>query len=134
MFEKSLEDKLQNIFKLKRVDFRLPSESQEQNVLFVAIDQAPTRVKDGRQVAKVSGSIRAFGTHTDFPHGYFGRCIGDAGDDVIRGLYFTDIDESAGTYADLDVRSARFVFFYDSQYDPDQGTINEVNIDIEVSE
>ncbi len=91
-------------------------------------------MKDGRQVAKVDGSIRAFGTHAKFPHGYFGRCIGDADPRDTRGLYFTDIDESAGTHVDLDVRSARFVYFYSSQYDPDQGIINEVQINIEVSE
>lgn len=134
MFEKALASKLEKIFKLKRVDFALPSESQEQDVIFVQIDDPHVRVKDQKQVARVEGRFQVFAAHGKMPHGYFARSIAEADPAVTKDFFFSDIDESAGTYRDLDVRSARFVFFYSSQYDPEQGTINQVEIQVEVSE
>jgi hypothetical protein len=134
MFEKDLEEKLTRIFKLKRVEFSPPSESQEQGILFVQIDRANSKVRDTEYYARVTGRLSAFADAEKMPHGYFARCIAKAEPADTKDFFFSEIDESAGTIKEIDVRTASFTFIFSSQFDPDQGTINSINLDTEVTE
>lgn len=134
MFESALKEKIKTIFDLKRVDFARPSESQEQEVAFVSIDKVKTGFTDARENTRVEGRMSVFAQQSKMPHGYFARRIISSKHEDVKDFFFFDVDENAGTYREIDVRSLSFVFFFSSQYDPDQGKIVSIQTNVEVTE
>jgi hypothetical protein len=132
MFEKSLKEKFQRIFDLKKATFNLPGESQEQECLFIEIENSRNTIKDGKEIARVTGKIRVFGNQEKIPFGYFSKKIQSAAPADTKDLFFFDFEENAGTFLNIAERSLSFVYFFNSQYDPALGTIT--SIDIEVTE
>jgi hypothetical protein len=132
MFEKSLQEKFKSIFDLKKITYALPSESQEQECLFIQVDRSRNTIKDGKQIALVEGKLRVFGNSEKIPFGYFSKCIQRSSPDLTKDLFFFDFEENAGTYQNIVERSLSFIYFFNSQYDPALGTIT--SIDIEVTE
>src|SRR5688572_6573931 len=124
MFEKSLEDKLKKIFDLDKVTYDRPSESQEQEAVFIQVENANCRVKDGRQLARVTGTLRVFARSEHLPYGYFAKKISEADASLTKNFFFYDFEENAGTYRDIVERSLGFLFLFDSQHDPEMGEIN----------
>lgn len=134
MFEKALSEKLKKIFSMKKVSFDLPGEAVEQDTLFIEITNSRCRIKDARQIARATGKISLFAQHEKVPFGLFTKAIAaaDAGD--VNGFFFYELDENASRYRNLVERSASFVFFYSGQYDPEQGEIEELNLQEQVDE
>lgn len=128
MFEKTLADCLKRIFDFDKVTFDRPGESQEQEGMFVEIDTTRCRIKDGRQIARASGTIRVFAENNKLPYGYFTKCISEADPDDTKGLFFFDFEENRGTFRNIAERSMGFVYLFDSQYDPAVGTLNQINL------
>jgi hypothetical protein len=129
VFEKALKDKLKEIFDLDKVTFDLPSSSKEQECLFVEVQSSKNTIKDGAQIAKVTGKITVFGSLDKMPYGYFSKKIHEAGSKA-KDLFFYDFEENQGTFRNISERSLSFVFFYDGQYDPNLGTINSIQIEV----
>lgn len=129
MFEASLSDKLKRIFDLDKVTYASPSESQEQECIFIEIESAKNQIKDKRQVSRVLGKIRVFASSDKLPYGYFSKKIQAANTSDTRELFFYEIEENHGTFQNICERSLSFVYFYDSQYDPEQGTITSIEFD-----
>lgn len=132
MFESRLKDTLQRIFDLKKATYALPSESQEQECLFIEVDRSNSTIKDGRALARVEGKVRVFANADKMPFGYFSKCIQAADHADVKDFFFFDIEENALTYQNIVERSLSFVYFFNSQYDPALGTIT--SIELEVSE
>lgn len=128
MFEKSLKESLTQIFCTKQVSFDAPSESAEQDVLFVAIDNSKPTIKDGVQLARVQGKLHMYSKNDKLTYGFFAKKIHEAKPSWTKPFYFFDLEENSNRYRDLCERSAGFVFFFNSQYDPDLGTINSITI------
>lgn len=126
MFEASLSEKLKRIFDLKKATFNLPSESQEQETLFIEVSSAKNKIKDGRATAVVRGKIRVFCNQDKVPYGYFSKKIDSAAKVDIQDLFFYDIEENAGTFLNISERSMSFVYLFETQYDPALGEINEL--------
>jgi hypothetical protein len=133
MIEKVLVEKLSQIFKIKKVTLDTPSESAEQDTMFVQIETSRTSTRDGREVARVNGKLRIFSGNKKLPLGFFVKSIELANTADTVDFFFFDLEESSGRFADLVERSASFVFFYSGQYNPSSGIINEINFS-EVSE
>ena len=136
MFKKSLQTKLENIFDLERTTFDAPSESQEQECAFIEIDSSKNSIRDGREVAKVTGKIKVFGNSGHLPYGYFSKKISAAKVADTMGLFFYDIEmnagvipsmTSAGTVLNIVERTVSFVYLYDAQYDPEHGSLTTLN-------
>jgi hypothetical protein len=130
MFEKALADKFKTIFDFKKVRYDRPSEeTPEQQVLFIQVDDPHVTIKAGKQIARVAGQATVFAEAEQLPFGYIAKRIAGADRDLTKDLYFFDIDQNARTFVNIVQRSFSFVFFFNSQYDPETGTITSVNFE-----
>lgn len=136
MFESNLQSTLKQIFDLDKVTFNTPSESQEQECLFVEVQSCKPTIKEGRQIAMVKGKLRVFCNAQKMPYGYFSKKIQEAGA-LAKDLFFYDMEENQAAFANslggkdglvnICERSVSFIFLFDSQYDPEHGTMTSIN-------
>jgi len=130
MFEKALAEKFKTIFDFKKVRYDRPSEeTPEQQVLFIQVDEPRCTIKAGKQVARVAGQATVIAEAEQLPFGYFAKRIAKADKDLTDDFFFFDIDQNTRTYMNLVQRSFSFVFFFNSQYDPEVGIINEIQFE-----
>lgn len=134
MFEKALEENLRGIFHVKKITFDAPSESNEQDVLFVQIAVSNSTIKDGAQIARVTGTLQMFSQNTKLPYGFFAKKLKEAKVSWTKPFFFFDFEENSNRYRDICERTASFVYFFNSQYDPDLGTINSITLQTQVNE
>lgn len=126
MFEASLKNKFKAIFEIKKVTFDDPGDAQEQECLFIEIENARNVIKDDRAKSMVTGSCVLFGNNEKIPFGFFSKKIKEADPALTKDLFFYDIEQNTRTYRNIVMRGFSFIYFFDTQYDPDQGTINAV--------
>lgn len=131
MFEKKLTETFQKIFDVKKVTLLMPSDANEQDFIFIEIEQPQIRFKDGIQRAKVAGKAYIFGRGEKIPFGFLQKQIARAPYDLTKDLFFFNVDANTRTYVDVVQRSFEFVFFFSSQYDPEIGTLNEVTFEVQ---
>jgi hypothetical protein len=132
MFKTELKTKLSNIFGLKRVTFDFPGEAKEQDILFINIDSVISSAGSGKAKAKVKGELSIFADTEKLPFGFFNKKINLALNADTIDLFFYEFDQNGEYFGNLVERKVKFVYFYNKQYDPDQGlitsiTFNEVN-------
>lgn len=130
MFESALSTKLKNIFDFDKVTFDSPSESQEQEGVFVEVESSRVKVGDKYATARVTGKIRIFAQAEKMPFDYLMKQIDKADPDDKKDLFFFDIGLSQGRFLNIDERTIGFVFFFNSQYNPNLGTIETINITV----
>lgn len=133
MFEKALEENLKQIFGTK-VSYNAPSESQEQDLLFVAIDVARPTIKDGKAIARVTGRLHMYSQNDKLTYGFFMKKLKEAKPDWTKPFFFFDFEENTNRYGNICERSANFVYFFNGQYDPDLGNINSITLQTQVDE
>ena len=131
MFEKQLESKFLKIFNCKKVSFDQPGESREQEVLFVEIEVAKNIVKDGQVVSKISGSASMFGNNDKLTFGYFSKRIAKSDPADTKALFFYDIESNTKRYQNIVQRGFSFIYFFNSQFDPETGSIDSVTFTTE---
>lgn len=135
MFEKELADKLKSIFKCTKVTFDEPGPkvdmAKEQGTLFVNVEMPKFTFSDGRVKAIVTGSASMFGRNDALTFGYFATSIEEAPYDLTKDLFFSDFEANTKRFRDIVERGFSFTYFFNSQHDPDIGTITSVDINIE---
>lgn len=131
MFEKQLESKFLKIFNCKKVTFDQPGQSQEQEVLFVEIEVAKNIVKDGQVISKISGSASMFGNNDKLTFGYFSKRIAKSDPDDTKSLFFYDIESNTKRFQNIVQRGFSFIYFFNSQFDPETGSIDSVTFTTE---
>jgi hypothetical protein len=135
MIESQLKDTLMRIFDFKKATFNMPdSDAQEQECLFIEIQDSKNRMGEAVQKGKISGIIRVFVNSDKMPLGYFAKKIEQAQSSDTKDLFFYEIEQNAGTYQNIVERTTKFIYFFNSQYNPSVGTINQVTIDTEYTE
>lgn len=127
MFEKSLEAKFKRIFGVKKVTYNEPSESQEQECLFVEIENAMNQVGPEFERSKVTGNAILFGRNEKIPFGFFSKAVHQADPNDTKDIMFTEFEVNTRRYGDIVQRGFSFVYLYKGQYDPDSGTITSVD-------
>ena len=127
MFEKELEAKFKGIFGVKKVTYDEPGESQEQGCIFVEIETSHNKIQDGRAKARVEGTGIMFGPNDKMPFGFFSKRIAKADLALTKDLFFYDFEENTKRYQNIVQRKFSFVYFFNGQYDPDTGSITEVD-------
>lgn len=132
--EKEIEAALRRIFKIDKITFDDPGESGEQGCLFVNVDTSPARVHGSRFIGRVTGTISIFGQNSKVPLGFFSKAISDAEPADAKPFFFSDFESSSNRNRNLVQRSASFIYFFDSQYDPSLGTIEEINVTVNIEE
>jgi len=131
MFEKSLSEKLMKIFDINKVSYSLPSESREQECIFIEVDSAKSNVKDKIFTSKVTGKIRVFANEDKLPYGYFSKKIAEADAADTKDFFFYNFEENAGTIQNITERNLGFIYLYSSQYDPSVGSITSLELELE---
>ncbi|AEG42317.1 hypothetical protein BdPhPhi1402_gp20 [Bdellovibrio phage phi1402] len=130
MFEKSLQDKFKKLFGFKKVTYDQPSqETKEQEVLFVQVESAPVRFKDGSAHIKVTGRALVYAQAGKLPFGFFSKAIEQANftdSTLTKDLHFEDLEANAKYFQNLVMRTFNFTYFFSAQYDPDHGQITSV--------
>ena len=126
MFETTLSDKLERIFDLKKSTYDIPSESQEQECLFINIQSSKNHFRDGRAVGKVTGTISVFGNPDKLPYGYFSKRLMEAKREDTKDLYFYDIEVNNQMRTGISERTMSFIYLYDMQYNPNIGEITSL--------
>jgi hypothetical protein len=130
VFETSLKQKLKRIFDFDKVTFDRPGESQEQEGVFVEVENARCKLVDAKQIARVTGKLHVFASLEKLPFGYFSKKISEAAAADVKDLFFFDFEENRGTFRNITERSLGFVFLYSSQYDPNVGELTSINFSI----
>jgi hypothetical protein len=128
VFEAELKDKFKQIFKVKKVTYDAPSDAREQECLFIEIESSKNVIKDTRAKAMVTGNAMMNAKGDKLPFGFFSKAIKQADPALTKDLFFFDIEKNTLRFQDLIQRGFSFVYFFDSQYDPDVSTIENVTI------
>lgn len=128
MFRKSLKDKIERIFDLNKVTFDQVSESMEQECAFIEVEECRARIKDGLEVAKVTGTIKIYVQQEKMPYGYLQKRIHAADPADTKDLFFFNIEINNNVFQNLVERSIGFNYFFNSQHDPNLGTITSIDI------
>jgi len=131
VFEATLQSTFKEIFKLNKVTYDEPSDSREQECLFIEIEESRNSIKDGRQVAKVTGNCKMFVNADKMQFGFFSKALKNAPIALTKDLYPFDIEANSKRYGNIVERGFSFVYFFDSQYDPAIGTITSIDITVE---
>ena len=126
MFKAALKSKFQTIFDFKKVSYDQPGDSQEQDCLFINIENCNSNIKDGLAVARVTGSAFIYSTNQSLPFGYIAKKIKLADPAMTKDLFFYNLEENSKTIGAIVQRGFSFVYFYSSQYDPVTGTITSI--------
>jgi hypothetical protein len=126
MFRSSLKTSLENIFGLKRVSFDTPGDTKEQEVLFVEIKNNVSRVTNGRAIAKATGTLSVYANQEKLPFGYFHKKINSANIEDTCNFFFHGFDSNEKYFGNLIERSLNFVYFYNSEYNPNSGLITSL--------
>ena len=127
MLENKLEEQFKSIFKVSKVVFDTPGDSAEQDCIFIEVENSWNTFKDGRQISKVTGNAVMFGPNDKMPLGFFSKAIATAKPELTKNLFFFNFEENTKRLRNLVQRSFSFVYFFDSQYDPETGKITSIN-------
>ncbi len=126
MFENQLKEDLKLIFKPEKVTYQQPSNLKEQSVLFVNVEQPQATFRDKIARFKVTGKCTMFGDSEKLTFGYFAKCISGASKELNSRFHFSEIDLNTKYYQNLVQRDFSFVYFYETEYDPDTGLITSI--------
>lgn len=130
-----MKNKLEQIFALKKTTFDAPSQnastgSFEQDVLFIEIEEAPCIAKNGKITARVTGSLVVYAQVDKLPYGYFQKRIQLAGHELTKDFFFFNVDlnppNSPAKVQNISERRVRFVYLYESQFDPEHGELTSL--------
>ena len=130
-------EKLVQIFAFKKTSYNAPSVNSstgsfEQDVLFIEVNECRTRAGYGRVTAEVMGSIVTFSQMDKLPFGYFQKRIQLADHSHTKDFFFFDVDlnpvNSPARMQNITERRLRFVYLYESQFDPEHGELTSLEI------
>ena len=131
MFKKEMTEKLKAIFGIPKVSFDDPSDSFEQDCIFVEILDSKNNTGTYTASAKVTGNVVVFSQHEKLPFGFFNKKIQQADPKHTREFFFFDTDvepqNSKAQMLNISERRTGFVYLYQGQYDPNQGELTSLS-------
>lgn len=131
MFEKELEEKMKAIFKVEEVSFDAPGDSREQKKLWLEIEEPKFRFSSKNVRARVTGRGMIYGRNAALTYGFIAEAIEKADKALTKDLFFSEFETNTNRFRDIVERSFSFTYFFNSQFDPDVGTITSVTTSIE---
>jgi hypothetical protein len=134
VFKKQLAETFQKIFKVKKVSFDQPDPiALEQETLWIDVEDVTPLMKDGEAGAEVRGTAQIVAPGDKLPFGFLAKAIEKAPYSLTKDLFFYDYETSTRRYQNLVGRGFSFVYFFSTQYDPEIGSIESVEITLEES-
>lgn len=135
MFRKALEARMKAIFGFEKVTLDAPSDSFEQDTLFIELQRPLTRTSEGKVFARVTGQVIVYSQDNKMPYGFFSKRIEKAGHELTKDFFFFDVDvnqeNSPARLQNISERRTSFVFFYSAQYDPKLGELTTLEMECE---
>ncbi len=125
--ENGLKENFQKIFDLKKTSFNAPSDSQEQECLFIEIDQILSDVKDNLLTGKVTGKATVYAQSDKMPTTYLMEKIAAAANSLTKDLFFHEFT-SQPMEINIVKRGFSFIYFFASQYNPHADNIESIEI------
>lgn len=141
MFKKDLQDRVKRIFGVSKTTFNLVDfAAPEQDCLFIEITDAKSRpYSKDRISARVTGALKLYAKYEAATYGFFPKRIEQSAPaDRARFIFGQEenvpVVSADGLTLIQNLRETRvsFTFLYDSQYDPDRGVINELDLTLEM--
>jgi len=133
VFEKQLEADFKEIFGVKKVTYDQPGSSQEQENLFIEVDESRNSFSDKKEKARVTGKAIMFGNNEKLTFGFFSKAIAQADPNLTKKFFFFDFEANTKRYQNIVQRGFSFIYFYDGEYDPDTGNIDSIDYTLEES-
>lgn len=131
MFKKALEQKLKTIFGVTKVSFDMPAEDAEElDVMFIRVTNVTSKVTKGVETARVTGTFSIAGASNKVPFGFFSKKIYKASPEDTKEFFFYNFDDNEKIIGNVIEMNCSFIYFYNSQYDPSVGQMNEVALSI----
>lgn len=127
--ETQLKEDLAIVFKPQKVTFGQPSDIKEQQVLFINIEETKTTFKKKKKRYRIEGKATMFAQSDKMPADYFGTCIMESPKAINARFFFSEIDANTKYYQNLVQRDVSFIYFYETQYDPETGLITSVTVE-----
>lgn len=136
MFQSELQEKLKEIFGVKKTTFLDPSDSFEQDTLFINVTKCTSNTGQGKAFAKVEGVLTMYSQIEKLRYGYFNKRIQQADHALTKDFFFYEIDVDVPTsharMQNISERRTNFVYLYRGQYDPNQGELTEVEFEEDI--
>lgn len=133
MFQAELKKRFEKIFGFKKTTYDAPSDSFEQDTLFIEITDCKTRPSEGKVYARVTGQLVAFSQNERLPYGFFSKRIEKAKHELTKDLFFYDVDRnvvsSPARLQNISERRTSFQFFFTAQYDPNLGELTTLEME-----
>lgn len=129
MFRKELRDKLIKIFGIPKTTYDDPSESYEQDTLFISMSDAKPRITSGVLTCEVKGTLTIYCQKEKLHYGFFSRAIERAS--MFTGRFFfnnidTDIENSGARMNNIHEIRCNFIYLYEGKFDPAKGELTSV--------
>ena len=126
MIEESITESFKKIFDLKKVTFNAPSSSDEQDVLFVNVNETEMSVKDNMLFCKATGVASIYARSDKLPLGYFEKKIQEAPFALTKDFFFYHMDVNEPIMINISKVSFSFVHFFSGQYNPHSDNISSI--------
>lgn len=136
--EQALTTKFLSIFEVRKVSFDRPDVShagetlsiREQETMFVNIKAYKPKFREKVEHAKVEGEGVIFANADKMPLGFLSKCIAKHPDQC-KDLFFYDLEQTEKIAENIVSRGFSFVYFFNGQYDPALGIINEITTEVD---
>lgn len=127
MFSQALEEALLKIFAMPKATFAKPRDpAKEQNIIFINVTKSIVRAKEKICKARVEGEITIFAPSMKMPFGFFEKQLYKSEAEDTEPFWFYNMTENSLMTGDIVERKASFVYFYNSEYDPEHGSLTSV--------
>lgn len=135
MFRKKLLSDLEQIFGFRKTTFLKDSDDFEQDTLFVELDRSNSKISNqtgGQQIARVVGSLVVYSQDDRLPYGFFSKRL-ELYPALAKNFFFgvvdEDVPESPARMQNIHERRCDFIYFYNSQFDPNKGELNALTLE-----
>lgn len=102
---------------------------KEQECLFISIEDNQVRFKKKLKRYRLEGRLTMFAQSDKMPVDYFATRIFEMPKALQARFFFSEIDANTKYYQNLVQRDVSFIYFFETQYDPDTGTITSVEVE-----
>ena len=132
--EVKLTELLQRIFALSKVTLDAASDQREQEVGFITLETNTSNVSGGKVYGRMRGSMVVVAQREKLSVNYMSERLKLAAKDkLLRNIFFYDVGSPTNIENNIVETSISFVYFYDYDFDPTPGLIQNLDTSVEVS-